>query len=41
MGHHDLDELATILSMRPGGSVQSHGKGENYIRRTIANALVK
>jgi len=40
-GHKDVDDLATILASRPDGSFQTRNKGEDYIRRTIANALVK
>lgn len=40
-GHRNLDELATILALRPDGDVQERGKGDQYIRRTIANALLR
>jgi hypothetical protein len=39
LGHRDIDDLSTILALRPGGSVQGSRKGDSYIRRTIANAL--
>ena len=39
LGVHNVSELATILALRPNGSVQGSGKGEVYIRRTIAAAL--
>ena len=41
MGHTDVAELATVLALRPGGSAVKHGKGDAYIRRTIASALTK
>ena len=41
IGYRDLDGLATVLALSPSGSVRNSGKGEFYIRRTIANALVK
>ena len=41
IGYRDLDGLATVLALFPKGSVRTSGKGELYIRRTIANALVK
>lgn len=41
LGRHDLDDIATILCLRPAGSVLRSGKGEEYVRRTIASALVK
>lgn len=40
-GYKDIDELATILALRPEGAVRKSGKGDQYISRTIANALVK
>ena len=41
LGYTDVAELATVLALRPGGSAVKHGKGESYIRRTIAAALTK
>lgn len=41
LGYRNFDDLATILVLRPGGSVQTHGKGDLYVRRTIANALLR
>ena len=38
-GYHNIDELSTILSLRPDGKVQRGRKDERYIRLTIANAL--
>lgn len=38
-GHHDLDELATIIARRPNGAAME--KGIAYIKRTIANAISK
>ena len=40
-GYKDLDDLATVLALRPEGAVRKSGKGDQYIRRTIANALLK
>lgn len=40
-GYRNVDELATVLALRPDGCFQQSGKGEFYIRRTIANALMK
>lgn len=40
-GVRDVDDLATILANRPDGAVRNSGKGEDYIRRTIANALAR
>lgn len=40
LGIYDVSQLASILAYRPNGSVQNSGKGEDYIRRTIAKALV-
>ena len=39
LGIHDVSVLATVLAHRPGGSVQNSGKGESYLRATIAKAL--
>lgn len=41
LGYKNIDELATILALRPDGAVRSSGKSEEYIRRTIANAILK
>lgn len=41
LGITDLNELAAILALRPQGSVRVGGKGEDYIRRTIAAALTR
>jgi len=40
-GHRNLDDLATIIFLRPQGSIQKNGKGEGYVRHTLANALLK
>ena len=39
LGYTDVADLATVLAHRPDGSVKNSGKGEDYIRRTIASAL--
>lgn len=39
LGHTDVAELATILTLRPDGAAQE--KGEIYVKRTIANALLR
>lgn len=41
LGYQNIGELATILALRPEGAVRKSGKGDGYIRRTIANALMK
>lgn len=41
LGYRDIDDLATVLSVRPDGAVKQAQRGENYVRRTIANALLK
>ena len=41
LGYHDIDDLATVLALRPEGSVRSSGKGPEYLKRTIAAALVR
>ncbi len=38
-GVTDTSDLASALACRPNGSVQKSGKGEDYIRRTIARGL--
>lgn len=38
-GITDIVELATILKLRPEGAVQQSGKGDSYVRLTIANAI--
>ena len=38
-GITDLNDLYAILALRPDGSVQAAGKGEQYVRNTIANAI--
>jgi len=40
-GYKNLDNLATILWHRPLGGVTHEGKGEDYIARTIAKALLR
>lgn len=35
----DINDLSAILSKRPNGAVQGSGKGESYLRNTIANAI--
>jgi hypothetical protein len=41
LGHTDICDLATILALRPEGAVQKSGKGDSYIRHTIANAILR
>ena len=41
MGHRNIDELGAVLALRPEGAVKKSGKDEQYIRRTIANALIR
>lgn len=41
LGYRNIDELAAILVARPDGAVRSSGKGDSYVRRTIAAALVR
>ena len=38
-GITDINDLYAILAIRPDGSVQAAGKGEKYVRNTIANAI--
>jgi hypothetical protein len=38
-GVTDINDLAAILALRPKGAVQMSGKGNQYIRLTIANAI--
>jgi len=40
-GVKNLDDLATVLALRPEGAVKQSGKDERYILRTIGNALLK
>jgi hypothetical protein len=40
-GHQNPKELATILSLRPNGSIRAGAKGIDYLQRTIANAVAK
>lgn len=40
LGVGDIDVLATAIVIRPLGAVRQSGKGEDYVRRTIANALL-
>jgi len=40
-GITNIDTLSAILALRPEGACQKSGKGEHYIRRTIANAIIK
>ncbi len=40
-GYRNIDDLATVLIARPDGAVRQAGKGEDYVRRTIANAILK
>lgn len=41
LGYRNLDDLAAILANRPDGDVQGRDKGSQYIKRTIANALLR
>jgi hypothetical protein len=38
-GITDLNDLYAILALRPDGAVKGSGKGEKYLRNTIANAI--
>jgi hypothetical protein len=38
-GITDINDLYAILTLRPGGSVKAAGKGEKYVKNTIANAI--
>jgi len=40
-GVKNLDDLATVLALRPEGAVKKSSKDERYILRTIGNALLK
>ena len=40
LGYRNIDDLATILALRPDGSVRQGGKGAQYIMRTIGSALM-
>ena len=40
LGYKNIDELSTILALRPEGSVKKSGKGERYLRTTLAKALM-
>jgi len=40
LGYRNIDDLATVLAARPEGAVRKGGRDEQYIRRTIANALL-
>ena len=41
LGHRNIDDLATILALRPNGSVRQSGKSAQYIMRTIGSALMR
>ena len=41
LAHKNIDELATILALRPEGAVKKSGEDGRYMRRTIGNALVR
>lgn len=41
LGYRNIDDLSAILALRPNGGVQGSGKRDVYIRRTIANALIR
>jgi hypothetical protein len=41
LGYRNIDDLCTILALRPEGAVQKSGKGRQYVLKTIANALTK
>ncbi|MBI4454735.1 MAG: hypothetical protein HY644_02425 [Acidobacteria bacterium] len=41
LGYRNIDEIATVLILRPNGGVKASGKAEGYVRRTIASALMK
>jgi hypothetical protein len=38
-GLTDIRDLGAILALRPNGAVQRSGKGDQYIKTTIANAI--
>jgi hypothetical protein len=38
-GHQDPDQLGTILSLRPAGSVRRHQKSTEYVARRVQQAL--
>ena len=40
-GITDINDLVAILTLRPRGAFQGSGKDEQYIMRTIGNALYK
>jgi len=37
----DINDLSAILTHRPNGAVKGSGKGESYVKHTIANAILK
>ena len=39
LGYRNLDDLATVLFVRPEGAVRKSGKGEDYVRRTLSKAI--
>lgn len=39
LGISDISLVATVLAHRPKGSVQKSGKGESYLRATVARAI--
>lgn len=41
LGYTDISDLATVLALRPEGAVQKSGKGDSYIRHTIANVILR
>jgi hypothetical protein len=40
LGHRDLDELATILTLRPNGAVKKSSTRAAYVKHTLAKALL-
>ena len=40
LGYTDFDAVGKIIAARPGGVVQRRGKGVQYVRRTLANAVL-
>jgi len=40
LGVRDLDLLSTAIALRPGSSYRENGKDEQYLRRTVAKALM-
>ena len=39
LGYRDVDQIGTVLALRPNGSFQNGNKKEEYLCRTIGKAL--